>query len=483
MPLSSRLTRRLALLVPVALAGVAVLAGPAGAGALKRHAHAAKRTVRLLVELRPHSSSRSLSRTIAAAGGRPERTLRHLRVMVVRVPRRNAAALSARLARARVVKQVRRNRVVMHITSSNFAQEVPTDPLWGLQWGAVLTQAPTAWAVTKGSSGVVVAVLDTGVDLSQPDLQGAFVPGYDFVNDDTDPSDDNGHGTGTAGIVAARAGNGRGGAGFCPQCSVMPVKVVAADGTATEADVAPGITWAADHGADVINLSLGGTYSATIADAITYATSKGVLVVAAAGNNGSSGAFYPAADPEVLGVAATQPDDQLYSWSNYGGWVPLAAPGCDLTTARGGQYAEVCGTSASTPVVAGLAGLAMSYSQTSSAQAITQAITSSAHTIAGVSAGRVDVAGTLAALGATFLPAPPPGQAPPPSGTPPVAAPPVTAAKSAVTPSTASHAYAAARTAVPGRHRIRHPHRTLRRGWRTERAARHMRLTILRRKH
>jgi subtilisin family serine protease len=117
--------------------------------------------------------------------------------------------------------------------------------------------------------------------------------------------------------VAARAGNGLGGAGVCPRCSIMPVKVVGADGTATEADVAPGITWAADHGANVINLSFGGTYSSTIADAIAYATRKGVLVVAAAGNNGNASAFYPAADPGVLGVAATQPDDQLYSWSNY----------------------------------------------------------------------------------------------------------------------------------------------------------------------
>jgi subtilisin family serine protease len=295
-----------------------------------------------------------------------------------------------------------RSEVTMRITASSLAQETPTDPLWGMQWGAALTQAPTAWAVTRGSASVVVAVLDTGVDLSQPDLQGAFVPGYDFVNHDSDPTDDNGHGTAVAGIVAARAGNGLGGVGLCPRCSVMPVKVAGADGTATGTDVASGITWATDNGARVINLSLGGSYSETIAAAIGYAIGKGVLVVAAAGNNGNSNAFYPAADSRVLSVAATQPNDRLYSWSNYGSWVSVAAPGCDLTTVRSGHYAELCGTSASTPMVSGLAALAMSYSPGSSAEAIKLAIASSAHGVDGVSHGRVGVADTLAALGAKF---------------------------------------------------------------------------------
>ncbi len=191
----------------------------------------------------------------------------------------------------------------------------------------------------------------------------------------------------------------------------MPVKVVSAAGWASDVDVAPGITWAVDHGANVINMSFGGTYSSTIASAIDYATARGVLVVAAAGNNGNSSSFYPAADAGVLSVAGTQSDDSLYPWSNYGPWVSVAAPGCDLTTMRGGQYGEFCGTSASAPVVSGLAALAMSYSPSSSAAAIKLAITSSGRTVGGVTNGRVDFANTLAALGATFLPAPP---APPP---------------------------------------------------------------------
>ncbi len=476
MPLSSCLYSRLALLViPAAIAAASMQAVPTAAGSSPKHADSASRYVGVLVKLRPHSSPRSLGRALGRLGARRERTLRHLRVVVVRVPRRNAAALISRLAHSRAVKYVERDHVAMRITASNVVQETPTDPLWGLQWGAALTQAPTAWAVTKGSASVVVAVLDTGVDLSQPDLQGAFVPGYDFVNNDADPSDDHGHGTGIAGIVAARAGNGLGGSGFCPRCSIMPVKVVGADGTATGANVALGITWATDHGANVINISLGGTFGPTVADAINYAISKGALVVAAAGNNGNSNAFYPAADAGVLSVAATQPNDQLYSWSNYGAWVSVAAPGCDLTTARGGQYAEFCGTSASTPVVSGLAALAMSYSPTSSAEEIKLAITSSAHAVAGVSYGRVDVAGTLAALGATFALAPAPAPSP--------VAPSATVSSNSPDNSGSAGASLGVREAVPGRRVVKAPHRTLRRGWRTARSVRHVQLELLRRRH
>jgi subtilisin family serine protease len=378
------------------------------------------------------------------------------------------------------VRYVERDQAVMRITAADVMQDTPTDPLWGQQWGPALTEAPTAWAVTRGSPSVVVAVLDTGVDFSQPDLQGAFVPGYDFVNNDADPIDDHGHGTEVAGIVAARADNGLGGAGLCPRCSIMPVKVVGADGRATEGNVASGITWAADHGARVINLSLGGTYGTTVAAAVNYATDKGVLIVAAAGNNGNSSPFYPAADAGVLSVAATQPDDHLYSWSNYGDWVAVAAPGCELATVPGGQYGEVCGTSAATPVVSGLAALAISYSPTASIDAIKQAITSSAHGVGGVTYGRVDVADTLAALGATFEPVPAPVTPPPASPVPP--APPDPGSSSS--PSTSGPGTGlSVREAVPGRRVVRTPPRKLRRGSRAPRTRRLQRVELFGRRH
>lgn len=361
--------------------------------------------MRVLVTLRAPSSARAVRAKLAGLGARPEHTLRRLPALVVRVPRRDASTLVSRLARLPAVERVERDRVNMWIAAPAPKEERPADPLFGRQWGATLTGAPIAWAVTKGSPSTVVAVLDTGVDPSQPDLQGALLPGYDFVDDDADPSDDQGHGTAVAGVVAARAGNGLGGAGFCPGCSVLPVRVADSGGRASEADVAAGIVWAADRGARVLNLSLGGSYGATVADAVAYAVRKGALVVAAAGNNGNSTPFYPAASPGALGVTATQPDDRLYSWSSYGSWVAVAAPGCALTTMRAGLYGDFCGTSAATPAVSGLAGLAISFAPSASGDAIGRAITSGARRVGGVTYGRVDFAATLATLGASFEPA------------------------------------------------------------------------------
>jgi subtilisin family serine protease len=379
--------------------------------------------VRVLVKLR-HEPPRAWQHVLAGLGARSDGRLRHLRVQIVRVPRARAAAAVRRLRRSPSVAFAERNRVVLHITAANYVQALPSDPLWRQQWGAAKLDAPVAWAVTKGSPDVVVAVLDTGVDFTQPDLQGAFVPGYDFVNHDADPTDDHGHGTAVAGVVAARADNGIGGSGLCPRCSIMPVKVVGADGTATELNVASGITWAADHGARVINLSLGGSYGSTVADAVRYATDKGVLVVAAAGNNGSSTPFYPAAYAGALSVGATQADDTLYAWSDFGSWVAVAAPGCDQSTGLNNTYVAFCGTSASTPVVAGLAALAMSYAPNASTDAIRSAITSTAQHVSGVAYGRVDAAATLSALGARFAAAPPPPATPSsPSGSTPAPAP------------------------------------------------------------
>src|SRR4051794_20615587 len=209
MPIHRRFHRRLALCALMLAVGAA--ASPAISSAGPRRAHAAPQTVRVLVKLRRGAAERSLARVVQDVGGKRGRILRHLHVVVVHVPRRNVWRLVSRLQRLPSVRYVERNRGSLRIAGSGSLQAVPSDPYWSAQWGAALVDAPTAWAVTRGSAGVVVAVLDTGVDVSQPDLQGALVPGYDFVNHDADPSDDHGHGTGTAGIVAARADNGLGG--------------------------------------------------------------------------------------------------------------------------------------------------------------------------------------------------------------------------------------------------------------------------------
>jgi len=169
------------------------------------------------------------------------------------------------------------------------ALQVPNDELWPTQWSPVKTNAPAAWDLTAGSSEVAVAILDTGIDPAQQDLRGKLVPGYDYVNGDPDPSDDNGHGTAVAGIVGADSNNGIGVAGYCWRCRLMPVKVLDATGVGSTSTLAQGIVWATDHGARVINASLGSsTDDATVALAAQYARQHGVLVVAAAGNSSSS---------------------------------------------------------------------------------------------------------------------------------------------------------------------------------------------------
>jgi subtilisin family serine protease len=251
--------------------------------------------------------------------------------------------------------------------------------------------------VSTGSSQVVVAIVDTGVDPTQPDLSGKLVAGFDYVNNDQDPSDDNGHGTAVAGIVAANTDNGIGVAGYCWACRLMPVKVLGADGTGFASGLAQGIVWATDHGARVINARLGSTVDdLTLTAAAQYAWLHGVLVVAAAGNESSPIPDYPAALPNVLSVSASDDHDQLYGFSNSGALV--AAPGENSTTALGNSYVSFLGTSSAAPVVTGIAGLAFSLAQGATPAQVEQAIESSAVPIPGVASGRVDAYATLHAL-------------------------------------------------------------------------------------
>jgi subtilisin family serine protease len=285
----------------------------------------------------------------------------------------------------------------------------PGDPLVADSWALQTIHAAAAWARTTGSPDVVVAVLDTGVDASQPDLAGALVPGVDLVSDDADPQDDHGHGTQVAGIVAARAGNGIGAAGICGRCSVMPVKVIAADGTGTSDDVAAGMRWAVDHGARVVNLSFVlNAPDPGVADAIRYAQEHGVVVVGAAGNGGATSPVFPAAETGVVSVAATDEANAPYAWSGRGPWVRVAAPGCAPATVAGGSYANLCGTSAATAVVSGLAGLALSARPGVTAAEAVQALEAGALPVGDVvAAGRVDAAATVSLLAPAAAPAPP----------------------------------------------------------------------------
>jgi len=276
------------------------------------------------------------------------------------------------------------------------------DPLFSQQWGMTATNAPTAWRTSTGSAPVVVAVVDTGVDASHPDLAGRVLPGWNAIDGSTNTTDDNGHGTEVAGIIAAASGNGTGVASYCWRCRILPVKVLGPHGDGNTADVAKGIRWAADHGARVINVSLG-TFvdDGGLEDAVAYARSRNAIVVAAAGNAPGLRAF-PAGDAGALAVAGSDADGQLYPWSNAGSWIQLAAPGSNITTSPNGGYADFVGTSAAAPVVSGIAAFLLSADPTASDDAIVSALEQTAHPTQGVSFGIVDAAAALQAL----LPAP-----------------------------------------------------------------------------
>ena len=351
-------------------------------------------TTRLLVRFVPRTSRETATRVVSRAGGRLERRIAAVGIDVVRAEPAELQDAAEQLSRSPLVHSIEGEQLVAAVALE------PNDPHWSDQSGLRITQFAEAWTRSRGSPDVVVAVLDTGVSPLHPDLAGAVGAGYDALNQDADAADDHGHGTAVAGVIAARTNNAIGIAGVCSLCHILPVKVLGTNGSGPTSTVAAGIVWAADHGADVINLSLGSPDSTeTLRTAVRYANDRGALVVAAAGNAGVNAPFYPAAEPDVLAVAATDDDDRPYHWSNHGSWVALAAPGCLATTALDGGYAWECGTSFAAPLVAGLAGLAKALQPNLPAGAIAAAVRGAAVPIGPVVAhGRIDALRTLSQL-------------------------------------------------------------------------------------
>jgi subtilisin family serine protease len=271
---------------------------------------------------------------------------------------------------------------------------IPNDANFSLQWAhqnigqtggmpKCDIETPDAWDEITGNEDIVIAIVDTGVDLDHPDLVANMwlnadeildgsdsdgngfiddIYGWDFVNNDNDPIDDHGHGTCCAGIVGAVTDNNIGMAGICWDCRIIPVKSFGSDGYATVSDMANGITYAADNGADVISMSFGGSYHTPVINAIKYVYSQGAVLVAAAGNDHENDYFYPARCDEVIAVAATYYNDEKMWFSNWGSWVDVAAPGYEIYTVAPDDDYEICfgGTSGATPHVAGLVGLMLS---------------------------------------------------------------------------------------------------------------------------
>jgi subtilisin family serine protease len=347
----------------------------------------------LMVRFRPGLSAADRSRVLDEAGAAVDRRIEQLGVFVLLTPPGRRDQALARLRASSSVAGGEKDAIVEKLDTS------PNDTHWADQWGLQRIGLPSVWDETRGT-GIVVAVLDTGVDAGHPDLQGAVQSGFDVTAGGVGTSDLDGHGTAVAGIIAARTNNHQGIAGICWSCSILPVKVLNDDAQGTMDALAEGIVKAADAGVRVISMSLGGPVGSDSLDqAISYAVAKDVILVAASGNNGGSKPFYPAANPNVLSVAATNEADALYPWSDFGSWVRLAAPGCNPAPALDGGYATFCGTSSAAPVVSGVIALALSIRPNLTRDQIAQALAGASVSLATVPQGRIDAPTTLTTVG------------------------------------------------------------------------------------
>ena len=268
----------------------------------------------------------------------------------------------------------------------------------GQGWAPLRVNAAAAWATASPAQApVTIAVVDTGVDVSSPELAGKLVTGYDTADGSTPTSDAEWHGTAVASIAGGASRGEDRITSYCLQCNVMSVKALDAKGEGSDAAIARGIRWAVDHGARVVNLSLSGAAQApSLRAAITYAVRRGVVVVAAAGNDGTATRAFPAADPLVIGVAATDPTDRVYPWSNRGRWVTVAAPGVNTSAVPGGGVFSFMGTSSAAALVSGVVGMCLTASPTLTPALVRRAVVEGAAPVAAASFGRIDAARTVA---------------------------------------------------------------------------------------
>ena len=380
----------------------------------------------ILVKFRPGAAASAKADAHRASGGNQSAEIQRTGLQRVIVPAGDELG---------AIERYRRNPNVLS-AEPNFIRTIESDPLipadyqFGQTYGLHNTgqqfyciipsfclyvgtpdadiDAPEAWGVTTGSADVMVAVIDSGVDYTHPDLAPNYAGGYDFVNGDSDPMDDHGHGTHVSGTVAAALNNltgspaaAEGVVGVAPLARILGYKVCRADGTCDDFAIQQAIAQAVTAGARVINMSLGeSAYSASLDAAVQDAWSAGLVIVAGAGNNGTTGLFYPAALPNVISVGAFDEDHRRASFSNYGSWVDISAPGNAILSANrmsactqsatpgnAGCYVFRSGTSMATPHAAGAA--ALLFSQMSHNTHVVEALLSTADPV-GVGGIRLD---------------------------------------------------------------------------------------------
>ncbi len=365
---------------------------------------------RLLVGFKPQVSESQSNALLGGMGARSTKKLAGLSVHIVDLPPTANPNAVANQFRGRPELDFIEPDIILAPVQ---ATVVPNDPSYTSQWHLPKIQAPAAWAFTQGSVAIKIAILDTGVDPTHSDLISRITSGWNSYNSNSNSTDIHGHGTQVAGTASATGNNSLGGTGVSWNTLIMPVRVTDIAGYATYSTIASGLTWAADNGARVANISFDVVGSSTVSSAAQYFQRKGGVVISSAGNAGALSTL--AASPYITTVSATDPNDMLYSWSTTGNRVTLSAPGCVFTTYSGNSYGTACGTSFSSPVVAGVAALLLSLNPNLTPIQVTSILESSADDLgpAGVDLqyghGRVNAARALSvAFNQTSVPINPP---------------------------------------------------------------------------
>lgn len=311
----------------------------------------------ILVKARARVSEGRVKNVLRPMRGQQLGVIHQIGVRIIRVPADQRQAILDQLNRDPDIEFAEADALV----APDFT---PNDPSYSSQWHLPKISAPAAWDLTTGTSNVIVAIIDSGVDATHPELAGLTVPGWNFYNNNSNTADVYGHGTSVAGTAIARGNNGVGIASVAWNCRIMPIRVSNTSGSATFSAMAQGLTYAADHGARVANVSYAGAArSATVQTAAAYLAAHGGLTVASSGNDGTT-----LTDPDnasILAVSSTTSTDTLSTFSTRGPFVDLSAPGSSIyTTKMGGGYRTMSGTSFAAPVVAGVAALMFSADPT-----------------------------------------------------------------------------------------------------------------------
>ncbi|MGD9872356.1 MAG: S8 family serine peptidase [Thauera sp.] len=350
---------------------------------------------RLLVQPRAGLPEAEFDKIVKQHGGKQVGKIEGINVRVIQLPpQASEKAVEALLKRNKHLKFAERDMLVKPSTTN--------DPYYANGWHLPKIGTPTAWQTSSGSN-VVIAILDSGVDADHPDLAANLVPGWNMYDNNADTTDVNGHGTKVAGAAAALTNNAVGVAAVAGNARVMPMRVSGADGYAYYSTIASALTWAADRGARVANISFYGVETSSSArSAAQYLKNKGGLVVTSAGNYGVEETIAPS--DTMITVSATDSNDNKTSWSSYGSFVDVAAPGSSIySTVNGGGYGAVSGTSFSSPITAGVVALMMAANPALSPAELEKALYSSALDLgtAGFDKyfgnGRVDAAAAVAA--------------------------------------------------------------------------------------